>query len=209
MFVAYLRVSSADQNLARQEELINEWKQRNNILDDDLLIYEEKVSGKNIEDRMQLQEVFRFIRKKDTVVVTSLDRLSRNSRDIKRILQTIREKGANVEILDLPAFTGITEPALKDLLTNLVIEVFSYVAESERKKIKERQRQGIELAKQRGVYKGRRVKYSSEATGADKLVYDRVIEMLNQQRSIKDISVEVGIPRKTVYAIRDRQKVND
>lgn len=87
--------------------------------------------------------------------------------------------------------------------------MFSYVAESERKKIKERQWQGIELAKQRGVYKGRRVKYSHEAIGADKLVYDRVIEMLNQERTIKDISVEVVIPRKTVYAIRDRQKVID
>lgn len=60
-------------------------------------------------------------------------------------------KGASIEILDLPSFNEVTDPALSDLLINLVIEVFSYVAENERKKIKERQKQGIEIAKKNGV----------------------------------------------------------
>lgn len=66
----------------------------------------------------------------------SLDRLGRNSRELKELLQTVKAKGANIEILDLPSFSGVNDPTLRDLLTNLVIEVFSYVTESERKKLK-------------------------------------------------------------------------
>lgn len=66
-----------------------------------------------------------FVRERDTVVVQSLDRLGRNSKDIKELLQLIRSKRSNIEILDLPSFQGVTDPALKDLLTNLVIEVVS------------------------------------------------------------------------------------
>lgn len=86
--------------------------------------------------------------------------------------QTVKDKGANIEILDLPSFLGVNDPNLRDLLTNLVIEVFSYIVESERKKIKERQRERIKIAKELGTYKGRTLKYHSQAVGADKLVYD-------------------------------------
>lgn len=204
MYVAYLRVSSTDQNLARQKEEILKWQKEKNVLDNDLKIFSEKVSGKNIEDRQELLSLLDFIRDHDTVVVTSLDRLGRNSGDIKDLLQAIRAKGANVEILDLPSFSGVSDPTLRDLLTNLVIEVFSYNAETERKKIKERQKQGIQLAKQKGVYKGRPLKYHEHAKGADKLVYDRVVEMLNSAYPIATIARELSIPRKTVYAIKER-----
>ncbi len=93
---------------------------------------------------------------------------------------------------------------MRDLLTNLVIEVFSYVAESERTKIKERQREGIKIAKELGTYKGRPLKYHSQAVGADKLVYDKIIEYLNNGRAIAAIARELHITRKTVYSVRDR-----
>ncbi len=66
--------------------------------------------------------------------IPSLDRLARNSKDTKDLLQLFRSKGASIEILDLPSFNGVTDPALRDLLTNLVIEVFSDVAEKRTEK---------------------------------------------------------------------------
>lgn len=66
------------------------------------------------------------------------------------LLQLIQSKAASIEILDFPSFQGVTDSVLKDLLTNLVIEVFSYVAESDHEKIKERQKQGILIAKKNG-----------------------------------------------------------
>jgi DNA invertase Pin-like site-specific DNA recombinase len=204
MYVAYLRVSSTDQSLGRQRELIKAWQKEKNIKDEDLKIFEEKVSGKTIENREKLLDLLDYLRERDTLVVTSLDRLGRNSRDVKDLLQQVRSKGANIEILDLPSFAGVTDPALRDLLSNLVIEVFSYMAESERKRIKERQKDGIKLAKEKGIYKGRPFKYHDQAKGADKLVYDRAVEMLNSAYPIATIARELSIPRKTVYAIKER-----
>ncbi|MGO3652494.1 recombinase family protein [Vagococcus sp.] len=209
MYVAYLRVSTSDQNLARQEQSILDWQKKNDIDDGDLKVFKEKMSGKNITDRTELNNMLSFIRERDTVVITSLDRIGRNSRDIKELLQEIANKGANIEILDLPTFSGVSEPALRDLLTNLVIEVFSYVAESERNKIKERQREGIELAKERGVYKGRPIKYHRDAKGAEKLVYDEVINSLDKGETVKNIAEKVNISRKTVYAIKSRRDVEE
>ena len=101
----------------------------------------------------------------NTVVVQSQDRLGRNRKDIKDLLQLIQSKSASIEILDLPSFQIVTDSALKDLLTNLVIEVFSYLAESEREKIRERQQQGIEISKENGQFKGRQIQYGPDSIG--------------------------------------------
>ncbi len=74
-----------------------------------------------------------------------LDHLGRNRKDITDLLQLIKSKSVSIEILNLPSCQGMTDSALKDLLTNLVIDFFSYVVESEREKIRERQKQGINL----------------------------------------------------------------
>lgn len=204
MYLAYLRVSAADQNLARQEAAIQSWKEKNQIPDEELKIFEEKVSGKDIENRLQLQELLSFVRERDTVVVQSLDRLGRNSKDIKDLLQLIQSKSASIEILDLPSFQGVTDSALKDLLTNLVIEVFSYVAESEREKIRERQQQGIKIAKENGRFKGRQIQYGPNSTGKNKVIYDTIVEGLNSGDTVAAIANNAGVTRKTVYAIKTR-----
>lgn len=204
MYLAYLRVSAADQNLARQEAAIQSWKENNQIPDEELKIFEEKVSGKDIKNRLQLQELLSFVRERDTVVVQSLDRLGRNSKDIKDLLQLIQSKSASIEILDLPSFQGVTDSALKDLLTNLVIEVFSYVAESEREKIRERQQQGIKIAKENGRFKGRQIQYGPDSTGKNKVIYDTIIEGINSGDTVASIANSSGVTRKTVYAIKNR-----
>ena len=204
MYLAYLRVSAADQNLARQEAAIQSWKEKNQIPDEELKIFEEKVSGKDIKNRLQLQELLSFVRERDTVVVQSLDRLGRNSKDIKDLLQLIQSKSASIEILDLPSFQGVTDSALKELLTNLVIEVFSYVAESEREKIRERQQQGIQIAKENGRFKGRKIQYGPDSTGKNKVIYDTIVKGIQSGETIAAIANNAGVTRKTVYAIKDR-----
>ena len=199
MKIGYARVSTTDQNLDRQLEQLQKA--------DCKKIFQEKISGKNA-NRPQLQAMLDFIREDDEVVVISMDRLGRNSRDISNIIEQIKQKEATINILDLPSFEGIKDRNLKNLLTNLVLEIQKYTAEQERKTTLERQKQGIKLAKERGVYKGGVVQYSKDSKDPKRrLIYNTVVELL--ERKIKDESItiteianQVGITRNTVYRIK-------
>lgn len=90
LYAAYLRVSSSDQSLGRQKEIISKWQVEKNIADEDVKLFSEKVSGKNINDRKELLKLLEFLRERDTLVVTGLDRLGRNSTDIKNILRYVQ-----------------------------------------------------------------------------------------------------------------------
>ena len=200
MKIGYARVSTTDQNLGRQLEQLQKA--------DCKKIFQEKISGKNT-NRPQLQAMLDFIREDDEVVVISMDRLGRNSRDISNIIEQIKQKGATINILDLPSFEGVKDRNLKNLLTNLVLEIQKYTAEQERKTILERQKQGIKLAKERGVYKGGVVQYSKDSKDPQKrLIYNTVVELLKRKENgepiaIKQIADKVGITRNTVYRIKN------
>lgn len=200
MKIGYARVSTTDQNLDRQLEQLQKA--------DCKKIFQEKISGKNT-NRPQLQAMLDFIREDDEVVVISMDRLGRNSRDISNIIEQIKQKGATINILDLPSFEGVKDRNLKNLLTNLVLEIQKYTAEQERKTILERQKQGIKLAKERGVYKGGVVQYSKDSKDPQKrLIYNTVVELLKRKENgepiaIKQIADKVGITRNTVYRIKN------
>ena len=199
MKIGYARVSTTDQNLDRQLEQLQKA--------DCKKIFQEKISGKDT-NRPELQKMLNFIREDDEVVVISMDRLGRNSRDISNIIEQIKQKGATINILDLPSFEGIKDRNLKNLLTNLVLEIQKYTAEQERKTILERQKQGIKLAKERGIYKGGVVQYSKDSKDPKRrLIYNTVVELLKRKESgepitIKQISDQVGITRNTVYRIK-------
>ena len=199
MKIGYARVSTTDQNLDRQLEQLQKA--------DCKKIFQEKISGKNT-NRPQLQAMLDFIREDDEVVVISMDRLGRNSRDISNIIEQIKQKGATINILDLPSFEGIKDRNLKNLLTNLVLEIQKYTAEQERKTILERQKQGIKLAKERGVYKGGVVQYSKDSKDPKRrLIYNTVVELLERKIkgesiTITEIANKVGITRNTVYRIK-------
>lgn len=199
MKIGYARVSTTDQNLDRQLEQLQKA--------DCKKIFQEKISGKNT-NRPQLQALLDFIREDDEVVVISMDRLGRNSRDISNIIEQIKQKGATINILDLPSFEGIKDRNLKNLLTNLVLEIQKYTAEQERKTILERQKQGIKLAKERGVYKGGVVQYSKDSKDPKRrLIYNTVVELLERKIkgesiTITEIANQVGITRNTVYRIK-------
>ena len=149
----YARVSSKEQNLARQIEAFK------NLGATDREIICDKESGKNFERTGYQALKTTMLRSGDTLIVKSLDRLSRNKGDIKAELQYFKEHGIRVKIIDLP--TTMTDfPTgqewVLEMINNILIEVLGTIAEQERATIKQRQREGIEIAKKQGKYKGRK-----------------------------------------------------
>ena len=113
--------------------------------------------------RPELQKMLNYIRDDDIVIVTELDRLGRNNQDLTKIMGVIKAKGATLDILSFPSLRGIEDQNLRQLMNNLILELYKYQAESERKRIKERQRQGIEIAKAEGRYHGRKPKFDKNS----------------------------------------------
>lgn len=140
MKVGYIRVSTASQNPARQEVLMHELGVE--------IVFVDQVSGKNM-DRPQLQKRLSFVRQGDTVVVESISRFARNTRDLLELIEKLTAK--NVEFVSKKEAIDTTTATGKFMLT-----IFGAVAELEREYILQRQAEGIALAKQRGVYKGRK-----------------------------------------------------
>lgn len=182
--LGYARVSSIGQNLDRQKELL-----KSAGVDK---IFEEKESGASLDNRKELKALLNIIRFDDVLVVTELDRLSRKADDLTYIINIINEKQASLEVLSLPS-TKTDDPNLNRLINNLIIEIYKYMAESERLRIKERQKQGIELAKKQGKYKGRKKKFTKESP---QLV--QAFKLLDQGYSIRKASESTGINYQTL-----------
>lgn len=150
--MGYARVSTKEQNLSRQLVELEKYVPKENIIID-------KSSGKNLErEGYQALKSVLGLRKGDTLIITSLDRLSRNKEDIKTELQWFQEKGIRLKILDLP--TSMVEVPdgqtwILEMIQNILIEVLSSIAEQERLIIRKRQREGIEAAKKQGKHLGR------------------------------------------------------
>ncbi|MFZ2745961.1 MAG: recombinase family protein, partial [Lactococcus raffinolactis] len=160
----------------------------------------DKVSGATTE-RPQLQAMLDYIREGDIVVVAELDRLGRNNKDLTNIMNIIQQKGATLEVLNLPSMSGIEDDNLRRLINSLVIELYKYQAESERKRIKERQAQGIVLAKENGKFKGGKPKFT-ENDPRLQLAFKLYIEGATE----KDVERQTGINRRTFQ--RYRKKFN-
>ena len=188
--IGYARVSSKEQNLDRQLE----------ALQDVSKVFSDKASGQSTE-RPQLQAMLTYLREGDIVVVTELDRLGRNNKELTELMNQIQQKGATLEVLNLPSMTGIEDDNLRRLINNLMIELYKYQAESERKRIRERQAQGIAIAKQRGRFKGRKKKYSFKDEGLQ-----HAFDLYQQGLTEKEIERKTGINRTTFR--RYRQKYN-
>ena len=144
--IGYIRVSSLDQNPERQLEHVMVDRQ-----------FCDKASGKDIQ-RPELERLLAFVREGDTVVVHSMDRLARNLDDLRRLVQNLTQRGVRIEFVkESLTFTGEESP-----MANLMLSVMGAFAEFERALIRERQREGISLAKQRGAYRGRKKALSPE-----------------------------------------------
>ncbi|MBS7577977.1 MULTISPECIES: recombinase family protein [unclassified Enterococcus] len=189
------RVSTVDQNLDRQISMMKD----ENI---DKL-FQEKASGKNT-DRIEFKNLLDYVREGDTVVVPALDRLGRNYEDIKNTVAYFKMKKVNIKILDAQFLNFNTGNELLDTaMFDMFLSLLSYIAQNEREKIKERQRQGIELAKVAGHYKGRPAEYSESSNNPQKrLVYEAVVAMLDKGLSVAEIAKKNNISRPTVYKIK-------
>jgi DNA invertase Pin-like site-specific DNA recombinase len=174
--IGYVRVSTLDQTEARQLEGIELAR-----------IFTDKASGKDTK-RPQLDMLMSFVRTGDTVVVHSMDRLARNLDDLRRIVQTLTGKGVRIEFVkEHLSFTGEDSP-----MANLMLSVMGAFAEFERALIHERQREGIALAKQRGVYKGRKKSLGMPAVAQ---LRDRLATGISKAQAAR----EFGISRQTLY----------
>lgn len=140
MNVGYVRVSTQGQNTARQEVLMQELGVETVFID--------RMSGKNTE-RPELKKMLAFVRKGDAIVVESISRFARNTRDLLELVEKLQEK--QVEFISKKEAIDTTTPSGKFMLT-----IFGAVAELEREYILQRQQEGIALAKERGVYTGRK-----------------------------------------------------
>lgn len=140
MKIGYIRISTADQNTARQEGLMRD------LCVDQIFI--DRMSGKSA-DRPELKRMMGFVREGDTVIVESISRFARNTRDLLGLVEQLTAK--KVEFVSKKESIDTTTPSGKFMLT-----IFGAVAELEREYILQRQKEGIAIAKANGVYKGRK-----------------------------------------------------
>jgi DNA invertase Pin-like site-specific DNA recombinase len=174
--IGYIRVSTLDQHTERQLDGIEVDK-----------TFTDKASGKDTK-RPQLELMMSFVRSGDTVIVHSMDRLARNLDDLRRIVQTLTGRGVRIEFVkEHLTFTGEDSPMAK-----LMLSVMGAIHEFDRALIKERQREGITLAKKRGVYKGRKKSLSpAEVTE----LRQRITAGMSKAQAAR----EFDISRETLY----------
>lgn len=153
MIFGYVRVSSKEQNENRQvkalKDFCNDLKYEN--------IYIDKESGKDF-NREKYQALKMILREGDTLIIKELDRFGRNKQEIKNELNYYKEKKVRVKVLNIPTTLMEFQEGSEwifEMINNILIEVLGAMAEEERNKIRTRQREGIEIAKKEGKYKGR------------------------------------------------------
>lgn len=185
----YARVSSDDQNEARQiEQLLGEGI-------DERHIFVDKESGKNF-DREQYKAMVAMLREGDLIYVTSLDRLGRNYKEIGEQWEIITlEKKADIVVMDMPILDTRNKNDLTGtLITDIVLKLLSYVAEKERENIKKRQAEGIAIAKAAGKYQGRK------PIMVDKVAFEKIYaEVVRGERTNRYAMQKLGLKPNTYY----------
>lgn len=187
--IGYVRVSTKDQNLDRQMDAMKAL----GIREKD--IYMDKISGKNFE-RPGYQKMLTRLKKGDVVAIMSIDRLGRNYDEILEQWRVLtRDKQVDIEVVDMPLLnTNTTKEGLTGVfVSDLVLQILAYVAETERNFIRQRQAEGIAAAKKRGVHFGVR----------KNRVPDELIEYYGRwcmgETSIRIAATELGISKSTFY----------
>ena len=174
--VGYVRVSSFDQNPERQLEGLE--------LDRKFI---DKASGKNIK-RPELEEMINYVRGGDVLIVHSMDRLARNLDDLRKIVFNLTSKHVKIQFLkENLTFTGEDSP-----MSNLLLSMMGAFAEFERSLIRERQLEGIAIAKKRGDYRGRKSSLTEEKI-------EEMSKLLRAGENKSEIARRLGISRETLY----------
>lgn len=178
MKVGYVRVSTAEQNTARQDELMERLGVEK--------VFTDKVSGKD-SNRPALQEMMHYVREGDCLIVESISRFARNTKDLLELIETLNQK--NVQFKSQKENIDTSTPAGKFMLT-----IFGAVAELEREYIRDRQREGINIAKAEGRFNGRPRKQLDNFDG----VYQA---WKNKKITASKASKQLGIARSTFYRL--------
>ena len=176
MQVGYARVSSVGQNLESQLIALKEYGCEK--------IFQEKVSGTSTKGREQLKEMLNFVRESDEVVFTRTDRLARSILDLQLIVKELTEKGVTITATEQPIST-------KDATSKCFLDMLGVFAELETNLRKERQMEGIQRAKQKGVYKG----------GKSRIDVEKIKELKLRGYGATQIGRELGIHRDSVYRL--------
>jgi DNA invertase Pin-like site-specific DNA recombinase len=177
MIFGYARVSSKDQNLDRQLESL-----AGTHIDE---VFQEKISAKD-NDRPELNRMLAKLREGDVVIVKSLDRLARSFKGFMSIWEQIEKTGASLKVIDM----GMTLD--RSPMTQFLVTVMAAVSELERGMIRQRQKEGIAIARDKGVYTGR--KPNTEK-------HEKVLRLRNAGMTIDDIVKTLGVSRSTVFRI--------
>ncbi|MGN0605323.1 MAG: recombinase family protein [Oscillospiraceae bacterium] len=191
----YARVSTREQNEDRQiEALANFGVSSENIITD-------KCSGKDTEREGYQYLKKQILRSGDTLVIKELDRLSRNKADIKKELEYFKEKGIHVKILDIPTTLTDFPPEqmwVMDMINAILIEVLGSIAENERIKIRNRQREGIDAAKKKNVKFGR-----PSIEKPDN--WDTIIKQVNEKKiTVAQAIQQLNISRSSFYRLKHK-----
>ncbi|MBQ7266716.1 MAG: recombinase family protein [Firmicutes bacterium] len=195
LIYGYIRVSTRDQNTDRQLIALKEYGIKpENILTD-------KMSGKDF-NRPAYRRLLKRIHKGDCLVIKSIDRLGRNYKDIIKQWQHItKDIGADIKVLDMPILdTRQHKDLLGTFISDMVLQLLSYVAENERVNIKQRQAEGIASAKERGVRFGRPTTYDIQQYAP---IFARVKA---KELSPKQAMAEIGCCQSTYYRIQRQLK---
>ena len=197
MIYAYIRVSTKQQNIDRQYEEIKAL----NI--DDKYIYIDKESGKDF-DRTKYQKLIKKLKKDDLLIIKSIDRLGRNYQMIleewSRITKTI---GADIKVLDKPLLDTRIEGKnlVGKLISDIVLKVLYFVAENERINIKQRQAEGIRIAKEKGVKFGRpKVKLPVNTN-------EILNKYINKELKHDEATKLIGVSRGTFFSLVKERKL--
>lgn len=185
---AYMRVSSQDQNEDRQ---LLEMKR---LGVEDQFIYLDKQSGKDFH-RPVYEKMLNEIERGDLLYVMSIDRLGRNYEEIQNQWRVLtKEKGVDICVLDMPLLdTRSGKDLMGTFIADLVLQILSFVAQSERENIKKRQEQGILAAKKRGVHMGR----PEKAVPDD---FEKIVREWNEKKlATNDVLMLCGISKSTFY----------
>lgn len=182
--IGYARVSATDQNLARQEEALNQ-------VEGLCQVFMDKASGKDT-NREKLQECLRYVRTGDTLVVVSMDRLARSLQDLLKIVHDLSANGVKVRFLkENLTFDGSAH-------ADFMLGIFGAVAQFERALIKERQQEGIEIAKAEGRFKGRPCKLNEEQQATVRQLHSEGVK-------VAEIARRFNISRPAIYRILDNK----
>lgn len=184
--VGYVRVSTSDQNPARQLEALGEVDR----------VFEDRLSGGSRKDRTGLQACIDYVRAGDEVRVASMDRLARSVIDLQQIVEEVLAKGASVRFLQEQQHY---EPHTSNPWSVYVLQTLGSFAELERNLIRERQREGIALAKAVGKYKGGRGRSLTDEQLAT--AREKIAQGVPKAR----IARELGVDRSTLYRALNRR----